>query len=128
MKNNNTIKRDCEILFELFANLISEDQKAEIIDRRFRFIEIFMDISCEPIELVLEYRKRMLIEYPETPIDFLEVVLTCRKDISSSERKKLIQEGLTYQDYPEIKKRLREMIDMGIEPLFVSKFRFQSNT
>lgn len=131
MKNNkfsDAIKRDFEILFELFANLISEDQKAEIIDRRFRFIEIFMDISCEPIDSVLEYWKTMLIEYPETPIDFLEAVLTCRKDVSSSERKKLVQEGLTYQDYPEIKKRLREMIDMGIEPLFVSKFRFQSNT
>ena len=38
MKNNkfsDAIKRDFEILFELFASVISEDQKAEIIDRRF---------------------------------------------------------------------------------------------
>lgn len=131
MKNNkfsDAIKRDFEILFELFASVISEDQKAEIIDRRFRFIEIFMDISCEPIDSVLVYWKTMLIEYPETPIDFLEAVLTCRKDVSSSERKKLVQEGLTYQDYPEIKQSLREMIDTGIEPLFVSKFKFQPSS
>lgn len=128
MKNNkfsDAIKRDFEILFELFAGLINEDQKAEIIDRRFRFIEIFMDISCEPVDSVMEFWKTMLLEYPETPIDFLEAVLTCRKDISGSERKHLTKEGLTYQDSPEIKRNLKEMIDMGIEPLFVSNFVFE---
>ncbi|CAL9729645.1 exocyst complex component Sec6p [Monosporozyma unispora] len=130
MKNNkfsDAIKRDFEILFKLFAGVINEDQKAEIIDRRFRFFEIFMDISCEPVDSVMEFWKTMVLEYPETPIDFLEAVLTCRKDVSSSERKHLTQEGLEYLDSSEIKQSLREMVDMGIEPLFVSNFVFESS-
>lgn len=127
MKNNkfaDAIKRDFEILFQLFASMVSEDQKVEIIDRRFRLVEIFMDLSCEPIDSILEYWKTLLIEYPETPIDFLDAVLTCRKDVSNSERKKVVHEGSIYMDTADYKEHLRNMIDMSREPLFISKFKF----
>lgn len=124
-KNNKFIecmKRDFEIFFTLFTKFVTEDQKQEIIDRRFKVMEYFMDLSCEPMDEIIGTWRDFLLEYPETPLEFLRAILKSRKDIDNSERKTLLQEATTFVEDPERVTRLRQITtDLS----FVSRFKFR---
>ncbi|CCC70406.1 hypothetical protein NCAS_0E03360 [Naumovozyma castellii] len=126
-KNNKFItcmKRDFEIFFTLFTKFVPEESKQEIIDVRFKVMEYFIDLSCEPINEIIETWKNFLMEYPEAPIDFLVAILTCRKDIDSSDRRHMIQRGLDYINDPE---RIKKLNEKTTEISFISRFTFSSS-
>ncbi|CAB4254009.1 similar to Saccharomyces cerevisiae YIL068C SEC6 Essential 88kDa subunit of the exocyst complex, which mediates polarized targeting of secretory vesicles to active sites of exocytosis [Maudiozyma barnettii] len=117
------MKRDFEIFFSLFNKFVSPDQKEEIIHRRFRIMEYFMDFSCESADEIIETWKEFMIEYPEGTIDFLTAILYSRKDIESSSRKSLIQSALVFVNDPDRAIRLSELTtDLS----FISRFKYEA--
>ncbi|CCF60709.1 hypothetical protein KAFR_0L01010 [Kazachstania africana CBS 2517] len=127
-KNNKfleAMKRDFELFFSLFTKFITEDQKVEVIDRRFRVMEYFMDLTCEPVDEIVATWRDLILDYPETPIDFLDAVLTCRKDVDSSQRKHMIQMGMKYINSPERRAHLQQLT---MDPSFISRFRLSKKS
>lgn len=117
------MKRDFELFFSLFNKFVGPEQKEEIIHRRFKIMEYFMDFSCEPLDNIIETWKEFLIEYPEGTIDFLVSVLSSRKDVDSSTRKQLTQSALTFINDPDRSIRLNELTtDLS----FISRFKYDS--
>lgn len=130
MKQNkftNAIKRDFEIIFKLFAKYVDEEQKREIIDIRFKFIEFFMDMCCENIETIVNKWRELLPLYPDIKIDFLEAILVCRKDIDSSTRKKIKLECERMLNSKEVNDLLKISRENGADATFISRFRFAYN-
>ncbi|CCD25307.1 SNARE-binding exocyst subunit SEC6 NDAI_0E04900 [Naumovozyma dairenensis CBS 421] len=126
-KNNKFLgcmKRDFEIFFELFAKFVPEENKQEIIDVRFKVMEYFIDLSCGPLDEIMDTWANLLVEYPETPIDFLTGILTCRKDVDSSDRKHMLKDGIININDPERVKRLNNKVT---EISFISRFVFNSS-
>lgn len=52
-----------------------------------------MDLSCEPIDSILDIWQKYLEVYWDSRIDLLVGILKCMKDVSSSERKKIVQQA-----------------------------------
>lgn len=123
-KFSKAIQRDFEIIFKLFAKYVDEEQKREIIDIRFKFIEFFMDMCCENVETVVSRWRELLPLYPDIRIDFLEAILVCRKDIDSSTRKKIRLECERMLNSEEVKNLLKISRENGADATFISRFRF----
>ncbi|SMN19926.1 similar to Saccharomyces cerevisiae YIL068C SEC6 Essential 88kDa subunit of the exocyst complex, which mediates polarized targeting of secretory vesicles to active sites of exocytosis [Maudiozyma saulgeensis] len=117
------MKRDFEVFFSLFNKFANPDQKEEIIHRRFRVMEYFMDFSCEPVDEINETWKEFMIEYPEGTIDFLTAILYSRKDIDSSARKSLIQSALVYINDPD---RVLRLSELTTDLSFISRFKYEA--
>lgn len=115
------MKRDFEIFFSLFAKFVIPEQKAEIIDRRFKVMEYFMDLSCEPTDAIEQTWKEFLVEYPEATIDFLSAILNCRKDVDNSTKKQLIQMGTNYINDPD---RSTRLATLAVDLSFISRFKY----
>lgn len=115
------VKRDFEQFFSVFNKFVGADQKEEIIHRRFRVMEYFMDLACEPEEEIIETWRDFLVEYPEGNLDFLEAVLRSRKDVDSSSRKKLLAAAAPLLDDPDRTLRLNEL---ATDLSFISRFQY----
>lgn len=116
------MKRDFELFFSLFNKFVSPDQKEEIIHRRFRVMEYFMDFSCEPVDEIIETWSEFMSEYPEGTIDFLTAILYSRKDVDSSTRKNLTQSAMSFINDPDRVLRLNELTtDLS----FISRFKYE---
>ena len=115
------MKRDFEIFFSLFAKFVIPEQKAEIIDRRFKVMEYFMDLSCEPTDAIEQTWREFLVEYPEATIDFLSAILNCRKDVDNSTKKQLTQMGMNYINDPD---RSMRLATLAVDLSFISRFKY----
>nr|2FJI_1 Chain 1, Exocyst complex component SEC6 [Saccharomyces cerevisiae]2FJI_2 Chain 2, Exocyst complex component SEC6 [Saccharomyces cerevisiae] len=96
-KNNKfleAMKRDFEIFYQLFVKVLDgNESKDTLITQNFTVMEFFMDLSCEPIDSILDIWQKYLEVYWDSRIDLLVGILKCRKDVSSSERKKIVQQA-----------------------------------
>ncbi|CCE64920.1 hypothetical protein TPHA_0J00980 [Tetrapisispora phaffii CBS 4417] len=121
-KNNKFLecmKRDFEIFYKLFIQFIPDtEDKAIIIDEKFKLMEFFMDFSCSPADEILNTWNKCLAEYWDTPVEMLQAILKCRKDIDNSKRKQLVLEASRIFADPE---RVSQMVNNGVPPTFISR-------
>lgn len=121
-KNNkflDCMKRDFEIFYKIFVQLVPEtEDKTLIIDDKFKLMEYFMDFSCGPADSILSTWKNCLTVYWDTPIEVLSAILNCRKDIDNSSAKKIITEANQMVNDPSRVQSLRENV---LQPTFISR-------
>ncbi|KAH3902742.1 SNARE-binding exocyst subunit SEC6 SCDLUD_000330 [Saccharomycodes ludwigii] len=85
------MKRDFEIFYKLFIQFVTDKEaRAVVIDGKFKFVEFFMDLCCEPSDTLLATWSNLLKTYPDCPVTLLSGILMCRDDISSSNSKDIL--------------------------------------
>ncbi|QLQ80596.1 hypothetical protein HG537_0D05970 [Torulaspora globosa] len=112
-------KRDFETFYKIFIQLLPESEdKTLIIDDKFKLMEYFMDFSCGPIESIPATWTNCLTVYWDTPVKLLSAILKCRKDIDSSDTKKLLQTATRLATDPT---RLAKLNEIEAQPTFISR-------
>lgn len=121
-KNNkflDSTKRDFETFYKVFIQLLPEgEDKTLIIDDKFKLMEYFMDFSCGPVNTVTTTWANCLTVYWDTPVRLLAAILKCRKDVDSSDAKKLLQAATQISNDPA---RLAQLNESEIQPTFISR-------
>ncbi|AQZ14498.1 SEC6 (YIL068C) [Zygosaccharomyces parabailii] len=126
-KNNkflDCMKRDFEIFYKLFVQLVPEtEDKTIIIDDKFKLMEYFMDFCCGPVDSIVETWARCLEVYWDTPLVMLSAILNCRKDVDNSSTKRILQAATDVSNDPQ---RLSELRNAEVQPTFISRVDLSS--
>lgn len=121
-KNNKFLdctKRDFEIFYKLFVQLVPEtEDKTIIIDDKFKLMEYFMEFSCGPIDNVAEIWGQCLDVYWDIPLNLLSAILNCRKDVDNSTAKRILQTASQMSNDPT---RLNQLTENEAQPTFISR-------
>ncbi|CCK72783.1 SNARE-binding exocyst subunit SEC6 KNAG_0L01630 [Huiozyma naganishii CBS 8797] len=121
-----SMKRDFEVFYSTFEKFVEPEQRDDLIVKKFTVTKYFMDLSCGPVDTVPEVWTEMIASYPETPIDFLEAVLRCRKDVDSSQRKRMVLQGSELVQGPEFEQTVIDLQARG-ELSFIGRFRLRAS-
>ncbi|AET38975.1 SNARE-binding exocyst subunit SEC6 Ecym_3494 [Eremothecium cymbalariae DBVPG len=113
------MKRDFEIFYRLFIQFIPNEEK-HIIDEKFKLMEFFMDFSCSSIELIPETWSHCLQIYWDTPLELLQSILKCRKDVDNSTAKILLAEATAISSDTT---RTAALKNQDVQPTFISRFK-----
>lgn len=121
-KNNKYLecmKRDFEIFYKLFIQYVPQDEdKAIIVDDKFKLMEYFMDFSCGPTEEVINTWNKCLGMYWDVPLEFLNSILNCRKDLDKSTTRQLMLEATRVSKNPH---RMNEIMNAELPPTFIGR-------
>lgn len=122
VKNNkflDSTKRDFETFYKVFIQLLPESEdKTLIIDDKFKLMEYFMDFSCGPKDSIPTTWANCLTVYWDTPVQLLAAILKCRKDVDSSDARKLLQTATRLANDPA---RLDQLNEAETQPTFISR-------
>ncbi|ODQ78281.1 hypothetical protein BABINDRAFT_39926 [Babjeviella inositovora NRRL Y-12698] len=89
------VTRDVELLFPVFApfyNSPDEVRTVEVLQRKFRVFELFMDLVSIERDQIPGTWNEILDEFSDFSLEFIEGVLSCRKDIDSAHAALLLSE------------------------------------
>ncbi|AMD19977.1 HCL174Cp [Eremothecium sinecaudum] len=113
------MKRDFEIFYKLFIQFVPNEEK-HIIDEKFKLMEFFMDFSCSPVDIIIETWVQCLDVYWDTPLEFLQSILKCRKGLDSTSIKQLTAQAQAIANDPA---RLDAIKSQDLQPTFISRFK-----